>query len=282
MSRGSIGCQPGAPHADFACGLLGFSSRLLCALRALCGESSSRLITVNGRLQTSEGFRVLHQTSPPTAICVDARLQAIFQTVADWVFRLGGIGLFAVGVVDSSILMAPLANDLLVVALAATHPHRMWYYGFMAAAGSTARLCDYRFLEPQSGTGHAQRHLQQTLQVRRKAHEETSRMDSGAGTVIPPPFPFTPFVAMAAGSGYARKKLLTIVFVARFVRFAAEGLLALKYGKGILGLAKAPAVEYTIVALIVIAVVGSAISIFRWVHQGKSATHGAHRAAEAS
>ena len=208
--------------------------------------------------------------------------QAIFQAVADWVFRLGGIGLFAVGVVDSSILMAPLANDLLVVALAATHPHRMWYYALMAAAGSTAGCAITDFLSRKAEKG--MRHV--VPSKRFKFVEKRMKKHAGwtlaLAAVIPPPFPFTPFVAMAAGSGYARKKLLTIVFVARFVRFAAEGLLALKYGKGILGLAKAPAVEYTIIALIVIAVVGSAISIFRWVHQGKSATHGARRAAEAS
>ncbi len=209
--------------------------------------------------------------------------QAIFQAVADWVFRLGGIGLFAVGVVDSSILMAPLANDLLVVALAATHPHRMWYYALMAAAGSTAGCAITDFLSRK-----AEQRMRNVIPSKRFKFVE-KRMKKQAGwtlaltAVIPPPFPFTPFVAMAAGSGYARKKLLTIVFVARFARFAAEGLLALKYGKGILSLAKAPAVQYTIIALIIIAIVGSTISIFRWVHQGKSANHhSARRAAEAS
>jgi len=199
--------------------------------------------------------------------------QGVFQVIAGWVFRLGGIGLFAVGVVDSSILMAPLANDLLVIALAATHPQRMCYYAAMAAAGSTAGCAITDMLSRK-----AEESVRKLVRSKRFKFVE-KRMKKHAGwtlalaAVIPPPFPFTPFVAIAAGAGFSRKKLLGTVLGARFVRFAVEGLLALKYGKGILNLAKAPAVEYTIIGLIVIAVVGSGISIYRWVRQGKSAAH---------
>ena len=52
--------------------------------------------------------------------------------------HFGGLGQFALGVLDSSFLVMPLGNDLLMVALAARH-HSFWlmtYYAAMATAGS--------------------------------------------------------------------------------------------------------------------------------------------------
>ena len=63
---------------------------------------------------------------------------------------------------------------------------------------------------------------------------------------------------------------LGFVGIARLVRFTAEGVLAIAYGKRILSLAKSTAVQYIIIALIVIAIVGSAISIFTWIRRSNA------------
>jgi len=54
------------------------------------------------------------------------------------------------------------------------------------------------------------------------------------------------------------------------VRFTAEGVLAVAYGKHILSVAQSRAVQYIVIAPIVIATVGSAISIFTWIRQSSS------------
>lgn len=195
-------------------------------------------------------------------------MRGFFNVVAIWLVHLGGPGLVLVGIADSSFLVAPLANDLLVVTLTARHPGRMFLYAVLAASGSmvgclildvASRRAKQGVEEKVSGKG-----------AERKVRFVESRIRRHAGwtlaiaAVIPPPFPFTPFVAVAAGTGYPRKKLLSIVLGARFVRFAAEGGLAILFGRRILSWAKAPAVEYMVVALIVIAICGSGYSIFRW------------------
>lgn len=50
--------------------------------------------------------------------------------------KFGGLGLLAIGALDSSFLFMPFGNDLLLIGLTAHHPARMPYYAGMAALGS--------------------------------------------------------------------------------------------------------------------------------------------------
>ncbi len=83
-------------------------------------------------------------------------------------------------------------------------------------------------------------------------------------SLMPPPFPFTAFVAAAAAFRYPRIKLLSFVGVARFVRFVIEGALAIHYGRWIIKQAESPLLEHVMIVLIVISISGSAFSIYRW------------------
>ncbi|HTS51537.1 MAG TPA: hypothetical protein VMH05_26495 [Bryobacteraceae bacterium] len=74
-------------------------------------------------------------------------------------------------------------------------------------------------------------------------------------------------MAAAAAMQYPRKKLLSIIAVARFIRFATEATLATFFGRHILRFAAMPAVHWFIVGLIVVSVAGSAVSIYRWVRR---------------
>jgi membrane protein YqaA with SNARE-associated domain len=195
---------------------------------------------------------------------------AFFHSISSMVFRLGGPGLLLVGVIDSSFLTAPLANDLLIIAQSATHPHRMFYYALTASVGSIIGCLSVDVI-----CRKVEQRAKRSFPSGRWKFVESHFQRNAAWTVIlaslmPPPFPFTPFVAAAAATGYPRKKLLGFVGIARLVRFTAEGALAIAYGKHILSLAKSPAVQYMVIALIVIAIVGSAISIFTWIRRSNA------------
>jgi hypothetical protein len=88
---------------------------------------------------------------------------------------------------------------------------------------------------------------------------------------LPPPFPFTAFVAAAAALQYPRRKLFSFVGVARFVRFAIEGALAIHYGRWIVRQAQSPILEYGMLALIAISIVASAFSIYHWTARADGA-----------
>ena len=64
------------------------------------------------------------------------RVKPIIHIVARALFRAGGLGLLTLGAFDSSPLVVPLGNDLLVFALSARYHERMLYYAAMATAGS--------------------------------------------------------------------------------------------------------------------------------------------------
>ena len=88
-------------------------------------------------------------------------------------------------------------------------------------------------------------------------------------SLMPPPFPFTPFVAAAAALQYPRRKLLSVIGAARLVRFSIEGVLAIVVGRKMLRYAQSAAFEYAVGDLIVVCVVGSVVSLYTWISQSK-------------
>jgi uncharacterized membrane protein YdjX (TVP38/TMEM64 family) len=84
-------------------------------------------------------------------------------------------------------------------------------------------------------------------------------------TLLPPPFPFTPVVMAASALQYSRQKLLVVVFFGRLLRFTIEALFALYFGRRVLKFLDSDIVDYFVYAFIVIAVIGSTLSIIKWL-----------------
>ena len=76
-------------------------------------------------------------------------------------------------------------------------------------------------------------------------------------------------VLIAAALNYPRIKLLAIVGVFRFIRFSIEGLLAVRFGRGILRLVDSPTAQHIITGVIVISLIGSAWAIFSWTRSSR-------------
>ena len=179
--------------------------------------------------------------------------------------HLGGFGLLLLGILDSSFLFMPLGNDLLVIALTASRHNRMAYYAGMASLGSVIG-CLLTDLACRKG---GEKGLEQSLS-KRTIHYVETKIKNHAGPalamacVLPPPFPFTPFIIVMAALQYPRWKMLGIVAVGRAIRFSFEGGLAIVYGRHILEMAKSPVLQQTIIGLVVISIIGSAWSIYNW------------------
>jgi hypothetical protein len=76
-------------------------------------------------------------------------------------------------------------------------------------------------------------------------------------------------VLIAAALKYPRVKLLTIVGVFRLIRFSAEGLLAVYFGRRILRLTQSPEAQHAITVVIVMSLVGTAWAIFSWTRSSR-------------
>jgi membrane protein YqaA with SNARE-associated domain len=188
--------------------------------------------------------------------------------------KLGGVGLLILGVLDSSYLVAPWGNDLLLVAITTRHPQVLYmtYLSVMSTAGSVlgCLLLDVT-IRPLGEKG-----LEKFLPARRvKRVKEKVGKNAGRAVAVaslaPPPFPFTAFVMAAAALQYSRAKLLAIVAATRLARFLIVGALAIRFGRRILQWAKLPLVQGFLIALIILCTVGSVISVYGWIKHSRSA-----------
>jgi membrane protein DedA with SNARE-associated domain len=184
--------------------------------------------------------------------------------------HLGGLGQLILGILDSSFLVMPLGNDLLMVVLSVRKHQWMLYYAAMATIGSVLGC----LLIDLTVRKHGEEGLEKFARGKRLDYVKR-KVSKNAGwaliaaSIMPPPFPFTPFVAGAAGLQYPRKKLLTVIGVARMVRFTAIGWLSILFGSRILEWAQSSYVQDAVIAVIVICVVGSVVSVVGWIKRGK-------------
>ncbi len=185
--------------------------------------------------------------------------------------RLGGFGLLALGILDSSFLFMPLGNDLLIVALTARRHELLLYYVAMASAGSVLG-CLLVDVVSRKGGEEGLKHLvpRNRLSFVRRHVVEHAGWAVAAASLMPPPFPFTPFVVVAAALQYSRKKLLAVIAVSRAIRFSIAGGLAIVFGRRIIYIANRPAVRYAILGLVALSLAGSVWSIVNWIRKSRA------------
>ncbi|MCL5743182.1 MAG: hypothetical protein M1541_04515 [Acidobacteria bacterium] len=199
-----------------------------------------------------------------------------YGSILAFFFGLGGFGLFLIAIADSSFLLLPVANDLLVVLLTSKNPSLLFYYAAMTTAGSVIGffLLDLVFRKGSQAT--LEKHVSsKRMDYLKGKIEKNGGMALAIGALIPPPFPMKPLAATASALQYPRKKYLTIIGGARFVRFLLDGIVAIFLGEQVLAVLNSPIVQDLVYALIVIAVLGSAGSVYLWVKRSKGqANHG--------
>jgi membrane protein YqaA with SNARE-associated domain len=198
-------------------------------------------------------------------------MSALLRSFAIFFFSLGGFGLLLLGTLDSSFLFMPLGNDLLVIALTAAHRERMLYYVMMATIGSVIGVAFTHWVSAKGGRKgiEGDRKSKRIAYVERKVKEHGG-IAIATAALMPPPFPFTPFIIVAGALQYPLKRMLLIIAACRAVRFATEGLLAVVYGRRIIQMAQSPYVEGFIMALVVISMAGSAWSIYGWIKKSRT------------
>jgi membrane protein YqaA with SNARE-associated domain len=190
--------------------------------------------------------------------------------------RLGALGVFLLGVADSSFLFFPFGNDLLLVSLVASHRDGLAWVGYVvaAAAGSLVGVAIVDVIMRkvgEEGIGYFVK--AKTIERLKRKLEKRAWVAVFLGTLAPPPFPFTAVVMTASALQTPRYTLLAAVFVGRLARFTAEALLARRFGKTILVWLDSDAVEYVMWGFLVLAAVGTALSLRKWFGGRRSWAH---------
>ncbi len=180
---------------------------------------------------------------------------------------MGALGLFLLGAGDSSFLFLPLSNDLLLIVLVNDH-RDSWHwitYPFAAAFGSLAGVALIDLIMRKAGEEGLKKIVgAKPLEKLKKRVEKRGVWAVFLASILPPPFPFTAVVAAASAFQCSRQRLLLSVLMGRIIRFTAESLLALYFGRRLIRYLRSDIVEYFIYGLIAITVVGSALGISKW------------------
>lgn len=182
--------------------------------------------------------------------------------------RLGLIGLFLMSALDSSFLVLPFGNDLLLIALVSSHRDSwIWIaYVLASAVGSVVGVFVIDVIMRKAGEKGLERFVSA-----KKIEKLKAKLENKAGitlfiaTLIPPPFPFTPVAMTASALQSPRGKLLTAVFLGRLIRFGVEAVLALYFGRQLIAFINSDVVTYFVYALIGIAIILSTLSLLRWL-----------------
>ena len=185
---------------------------------------------------------------------------------------MGVFGLFLLSALDSSFLVLPFGNDLLLIALVSSNRDSLvWIaYVIVSAIGSVVGVFVVDLIMRKAGEKGLERFVSE-----RKVEKLKSKLENKAGitvfiaTLIPPPFPFTPAVMTASALQTPRGKLLSAVFFGRLLRFGAEAVLALYFGRQVIAFINSDVVSYIVYGMIAIGVVLSTLSVLKWVRRNK-------------
>jgi len=180
---------------------------------------------------------------------------------------LGPFGPLLLETLDSSFFYVPLANELLLFALIHGGGGARWMwlvYALSGAAGSVAGVLLLDAAVRRIGREGVERMVKpgRFKKIKAKMEEHTAWVVFVA-SALPPPFPFRVTMMTASALQCSRPKILASVFAGRAVRFTAEALLILYFGRSFLRLMESEAFEYVIYALTLVAVAGSAFLIYR-------------------
>jgi membrane protein YqaA with SNARE-associated domain len=194
--------------------------------------------------------------------------------VSTWVRlrRLGGPGLVLLGIADNSVIPLTGSMDVLTIWLAARH-HEPWpYYALMATIGAVLGGYITYSLARKGGKEAMERRLSKRRAA--KVYKRFGRWGFSAivvPAILPPPFPFVPFLLAAGAMQYSRKKFLTALVVGRGIRYSIAAYLGTLYGRQVLRFFsryQKPALTI----LICLAVVGGILSLIQYLrYKGKVA-----------
>lgn len=149
--------------------------------------------------------------------------------------HLGGVGLVLLGLVDNSVIPVTGSMDVLTIWLAARHQEPWPYYALMATLGAVIGGSITYALARKGG----KEVMERKLSKKRAAQVSKAFTRWGFAAIVipallPPPFPFLPFLAAAGAMQYSRKKFLAALVLGRGLRYFIEADLGFVYGRHIL------------------------------------------------
>jgi membrane protein YqaA with SNARE-associated domain len=183
--------------------------------------------------------------------------------------RMGGPGLVLLGIADNSVIPLTGSMDVLTIWLAARH-HEPWpYYALMATLGAVIGGYITYALARKGGEEAMERKLSKKRAAQfSKAFARWGFAAVAVPALMPPPFPFLPFLLAAGAMQYSPKKFLTALVLGRGVRYSVVAWLGFHFGRHILRFFS----QYykpAMAVLVGLAVIGAVLTLIQYLRYKK-------------
>jgi membrane protein YqaA with SNARE-associated domain len=171
-------------------------------------------------------------------------------------------GVLVLGILDSTVVFfLPLGIDAVVILMAAGHPRTAWLYPLLATAGSLIGSAVTYWAGRKIGEHGLSRFVPAgRLDFARRQLRRHGAFTVAALALVPPPFPFTPFVLTSGALHFSRLRLFPLLALVRLARFGIEAALAVKYGDALTWWMQSETFKVAIAVFIAIAILGTVVS----------------------
>jgi membrane protein YqaA with SNARE-associated domain len=180
-------------------------------------------------------------------------------------------GVFALAALDSTVFFSvPFGIDAVVIILAARLNGMAWIVPLLAAGGSAVGVGLTFWMGQKIGEKGLERYVpaKRLERVRQKVRD-SGAVALAALSLIPPPFPFTPFALAAGALEVPAVTFFTAMTACRLLRFGLESWLAVMYGQRIIRWLDADLFQDVVMGCIVLTLILTTVSIVRIVRSSK-------------
>src|SRR5262245_54207104 len=190
-------------------------------------------------------------------------------------------GVVILAALDSTLFFSlPFGIDAAVIIVAARLKEFWWIAPLLASGGSVGGAALTFWMGVKIGEKGLDRYVAPRRLNRIRARIRTSGAIALAVLdLIPPPFPFTPFVLAAGALEVRTSTFFVTLTICRILRFGIEAALAAIYGRGVLGWLEFDLFQDIVSSFIAAAVVLTGLSLVKMLRSTKtSGPRSAHRA----
>lgn len=183
------------------------------------------------------------------------------------------IGVVVLAALDSTLFFSlPFGIDAVVIILAARLRALWWIVPLLASLGSVAGAALTFWMGVKIGEKGLDRWVtdERRLDRIRRQIRDKGAIALAVLDLIPPPFPFTPFVLAAGALEVAPRVFFGTLAVCRIFRFGLEAVLAIRYGSRILSWLDSDIFHDVVTFFIVVALVLTTLSVVKIVRSVRS------------
>jgi membrane protein YqaA with SNARE-associated domain len=184
------------------------------------------------------------------------------------------IGVLVLGALDSTVFnWFPFGIDTAVILLSARRGSLAWAVALLATIGSVGGAAFTFWMGAKIGEKGLERYVApRRLERIRSRVRRMGAIPLAVLDLIPPPFPFTPFVLAAGALGVDAPTFFITLAIFRLLRFGGEALIAASYGPHILVWIDSDIFRDVVAGCIALALLASLVSIVRLIRLSRPPT----------